>query len=139
MKKSPKLRLVISYADTNQKHLGIIYQASNWIYAGMTPNSKAILVPNGRVYHSRMIRKRQSEILIWSHNKIRDKWAIDNCKEMILLGKHRYLYPLDEAMRKQIEPLSKPYPKRQPVEVISNQGNDGGSTPTLPLQKANHD
>ena len=27
-------------------------------------------------------------------------------------SKHRYLYPLDDAMRQQIQPLSRPYPKR---------------------------
>ena len=30
----PKLRLIISYADQRQNHLGIIYQAGNWIYTG---------------------------------------------------------------------------------------------------------
>ena len=29
-----------------------------------------------------------------------------------LLPKHKYLYPLDRAMRRQITPLAKPYPKR---------------------------
>ena len=31
-KNSPGLRLVISYADVDQGHLGKIYQASNWVY-----------------------------------------------------------------------------------------------------------
>ncbi len=28
-------------------------------------------------------------------------------------GKHRYLFPLDDAMKAQVAPLAKPYPKRE--------------------------
>lgn len=28
--------ILVSYADTEQKHLGIIYRASNWIYTGLS-------------------------------------------------------------------------------------------------------
>ena len=38
---------------------------------------------------------------------------IEDCTRIPEIGKHRYLYPLDRAMRKQIEPLRKPYPKRE--------------------------
>ena len=34
-------------------------------------------------------------------------------------GKHRYIMPLDDAMRKQIEPLAKPYPKREKQAMAS--------------------
>lgn len=30
----PLVRLVVSYADCDQSHLGTIYQATNWIYVG---------------------------------------------------------------------------------------------------------
>lgn len=30
----PQCRLVVSYADCDQHHLGTIYQATNWIYTG---------------------------------------------------------------------------------------------------------
>lgn len=35
-RKFPSIRLVVSFADRNQGHLGTIYQAGNWIYAGET-------------------------------------------------------------------------------------------------------
>ena len=31
---NPKLRLVVSFADRDQSHHGVIYQATNWIYDG---------------------------------------------------------------------------------------------------------
>ena len=55
-------------------------------------------------------------------------------------GKHRYLYPLDDEMRKQIEPLRKPYPKRisggsNLSDAPGDHPGEGGSIPTPPLQK----
>ena len=35
MKLSGK-ELLVSFADTEQKHLGIVYQATNWIYTGLS-------------------------------------------------------------------------------------------------------
>ena len=32
--------IVISYADTAQEHVGIVYQASNWIYTGLSAKFK---------------------------------------------------------------------------------------------------
>jgi len=44
--------------------------------------------------------------------------------------------PLDDAMRLQIEPLRKPYPKRRRGEIDSAAESDpqiGGASPTHPL------
>ena len=35
-KDSPKTKVVVSYADRNEKHKGIIYRASNWLYQGFS-------------------------------------------------------------------------------------------------------
>jgi hypothetical protein len=62
---------------------------------------------------------------------------IDECKKVILLGKHRYLYPLDADLRQRIQPLSKPYPKRA-TSIDSDatviQTVEGGAEPTVALQ-----
>jgi len=47
--------------------------------------------------------------------------------------KYKYLFPLDDAMRKQIEPLRKPYPKRESGEIdnaVSSNSQTGGASPT---------
>ena len=36
--------IIISYADTTQNHLGIVYQASNWQYIGLTKPIKDIRI-----------------------------------------------------------------------------------------------
>lgn len=104
------LRLLISFADTNQGHIGTIYQASNWIYAGTTGSSYKYKDKTGRIWHSRQVSstgvKRQ-------YGELRRVPKIEECERILELPKHRYLYPLDRAMRKQIARLAQPYPKRE--------------------------
>jgi hypothetical protein len=108
-KVTPSLRLIISYADPNEGHTGVIYQAGNWIYSGATSADIRYVDKNGREWHSRQVSrtgvKRQ-------YGEYRAVPKHEDCEQIPLLGKHRYLYPLDKAMRKQIAPLAKPYPKK---------------------------
>lgn len=101
---SPGLRLIVSFADPYHDHHGGIYQAMNWIYAGMTHEVKTWEL-NGKVLH----RRAYTGINYGSSRLKVPKGA----KEIVLPPKHRYLYPLDRAMRRQIEPLAQPYPKRE--------------------------
>jgi hypothetical protein len=39
------------------------------------------------------------------------KYYDSNAKPYITKGKRKYLMPMDKAMRRQIEPLRRPYPK----------------------------
>ena len=36
LKLLPKPKIVVSYADTEQKHVGVVYQAANFIYTGLS-------------------------------------------------------------------------------------------------------
>lgn len=109
--KSSGVRLVVSYADPNHDHNGAIYQAGNWVYTGQTGTDFEAIDQAGRKWHSRQVSrtgvKRQ-------YGTLRRVPRHDQCQIVSLLGKHRYLYPLDRAMRRQIEPLRQPYPKRGP-------------------------
>lgn len=108
-KLNPDLRLIVSFADMEQLHYGTIYQATNWIYAGTTTPGRVGFVVNRKKVHTRTIGSKPGGVqsLEWVKAHL-DRGAT----EWIGTIKHRYLYPLDRAMRKQIEPLSKPYPKR---------------------------
>jgi hypothetical protein len=56
-----------------------------------------------------------------------------------LMGKYRYLMPLDAAMRAQIAPLAKPYPKKESRGLGETDNaprtneETGGARPTNPL------
>lgn len=106
---NPGLRLIVSFADPEQGHIGAIYQATNWIYTGQSQASEEFIV-NGVRYHGRTLR----------HGKPANMTTKEYAKKLdpnstVIMGssKHRYLMPLDRKMRKQIAPLAKPYPKKQ--------------------------
>lgn len=135
-KNSPELRLVVSFADPTQGHHGGVYQAGNWIYTGRQPATVEFLAPDGKIWHGRMVSK---DGRIKVQGVYRKCWRVDECKPVSRQGKHRYLMPLDDEMRKQILPLAKPYPKRaQSIEsdAMVDQTLEGGANPTCALQNS---
>jgi len=104
----PGLRLIVSYADVDQDHLGIIYQAGNWIYTGVTAAGKGMsYIIDGKKIHNRTLQGELGANL--SLPGIRKTYP--NAEDFISLGKRKYLMPLDKGMRRQIESLALPYPK----------------------------
>jgi hypothetical protein len=118
---NPGLRLVVSYADPEQGHVGGIYQATNWIYTGTTLPQRLYLI-NGRLYHARAIQSRKPKNMTESQF-VKLRWK--NAKRVMDMGKYKYLMPLDRKMRKQIAPLAKPYPKKA-VEDAQAKEESGG-------------
>ena len=108
-KKNPQLRIIVSFADPNEGHHGGIYQATNWLYTGNSTGCWFYKDKNGKIWHPRNV----SEDLWRSGKVVRPS----DCEKIWKDGKHRYLFPLDDAMRKQIDPLRKPYPKRERGET----------------------
>jgi hypothetical protein len=119
---NPGLRLVVSFADPEQTHVGIIYQAGNWLYLGKSFAADEYIV-NGKRIHGRSLRALRNNhsqggieaknVLIWAQ-RVLDKNAV------LIKGssKHRYLMPLDRAMRRSIEPLRLPYPRAVEVSMV---------------------
>lgn len=128
---SPELRLIVSFADPSEGHHGGVYQAGNWIYTGRQPDTTEYIAPDGKQWHGRMVSK-DGKIKV--QGKYRKCWRHDQCTPVKKPGKHRYLMPLDSEMRKQIESLSKPYPKRAKGLESGDHPDQGGSTPTSTLQ-----
>ena len=130
---NPGLRLIVSFADPNQGHLGVIYQASNCCFVGQKQPTVEYVGPDGKQWHSRMVSPTGSKKVF---GRYRPVWKPDQCAKVKLLGKFKYLMPLDPAMRRQIEPLRKPYPKRVrsvDSDTSANHAEEGGATPTRTL------
>ena len=51
IKMLPRPRIIVSYADTSQGHLGFVYQACNFMFTGTTKPRTDIASENGK--HSR--------------------------------------------------------------------------------------
>lgn len=106
--KCPNIRLVISFADSEQLHHGGIYQATNWLYAG-TVKTHGYKI-HGKIEHPKTLHSRYGkggQSVPWLQKHIDP-----NAERCIAAVKHRYLMPLDEEVRDIIAPLAKPYPKR---------------------------
>jgi hypothetical protein len=74
---------VISYADMEQNHCGIIYQATNWLYTGATKSHDKAYMVDGIRTHPMTLRDKG----------ITDptRWAKENGIEMVKpMEKHRY-------------------------------------------------
>ena len=104
--KCPNLRLVVSYADPEQEHVGTIYQADNWYYQRQLDGRDYIKL-NGEVYHPRSLNAKYGTSSI---PKLKAKFGDDNVERVPVKGKHKYLYPLDESIVPKIKDMAKPYP-----------------------------
>ena len=98
---NPGLKLVVSFADPKEGHVGGIYKATNWIYTG-TSNAVTEYFIDGRWQHTRNSY----------HNPKRP-----NAPMRIMPGKYRYLFPLTRGIQKQVKGLELPYPAVEDLKV----------------------
>ena len=100
----PGIRLLVSYADLNQGHEGKIYQASNWLFVGMTGHEAGIML-NGKLTHRRTINSKYGTSDIqWLRKRIDPSATRYEGKP-----KCKYLLPLDDEVSERIRSLAKPY------------------------------
>ena len=134
-RQSPGLRLVVSYADTKQGHMGTIYQATNWIFIGGA--SQPYLKVRGKLEHPRSLYDRYGrggQSLGWLRANVDP-----NAQRVTMPAKLKYVWPFDVAMRAKLEAIAQPYPKRAgsiDSDVPALQAGEGGATPTSALQSS---
>jgi len=142
-KQSPRLRVIVSFADLQQGHHGGIYQAGNWIYTGKSIAADEYII-NGTRVHGRSARAmRQAKqggaikgesTLDWLH-----KYVDANATRIQGSRKHRYVYPLDKQMRRKIEKLRQPYPHAvEGSEVSRDTSGVEGQVRSLPTALTSH-
>ena len=118
-KQSPGLRLIVSYADPEQGHVGGIYQAGNWLYVGRS-QAQCEVMHNGKLMH-----KRTANALFGTIK------GMPKSKE---LWKHKYLYPLDGTLREHLQSKAQPYPKRSKQAMAPTKGNSDVAATIRPPQ-----
>lgn len=106
-KTNPKIELVVSYADPEQDHLGIIYQGGNWIYEGKGNTETYLSVHNKRVHRRTIGSKYGTSSLEYIKQNVDP-----NAKIIKTKPKFKYLYPLTKKARRKYEHLHQPYPKQ---------------------------
>lgn len=104
-KANPGLRLVVSFADPYRNHHGGIYQAGNWLYLGRTSAAKFPIMPDGTILHRRAFTGQQ----FGGGQKSKSVVPLE-AKQILMPGKHRYVFPLDKQMRRKLIKHSQSYP-----------------------------
>ena len=127
-RQNPLVKLLISYADKRQNHIGTIYQATNWFFCEESKTSGVDLFYRGKWRHDRLLREQLT------------KEVIKELPKRKRSGKYKYIYPLHMSMIPLCKSLAQPYPKKQAQEVNEDKRpassrETGGSSPTLALNK----
>lgn len=97
---NPIVQIVVSYSDHRQKHLGTIYQATNWIYLGLSLTSDMQYYYKGKWTHQRTIDSLS--------NKEELKKTLPHRENS---NKFKYVYCFNKKERKKFLKLAQPYPK----------------------------
>lgn len=90
LKMLPKPLVIVSYADTSHNHHGYIYQATNWVYTGLSAEFKDYYVKGLEHLHGATIfdmSRGQENRVEWLKNKFGDKLIMVDRPR-----KHRYFY-----------------------------------------------
>jgi hypothetical protein len=119
----PKPFVIVSYADTSRNHHGYIYQATNWIYTGLS-------VPFKDYYVKGMEHLHNGTIMDMSRGKEnRVEWLREKFGDDLIMvdrpRKHRYFYFIGsktecKKMRKMLPYKVQPYPKGDNVRYDSS-------------------
>jgi len=110
----PLCKLVVSYADLDQNHIGTIYQATNWYFVGISNENKNGIhfIINGKKVHRKtvadMCKRRGIPMTIENIKKV---YKTEDVKPYFTKGKIKYLYPLCNEARQLCEKLKQDYIK----------------------------
>lgn len=91
----PEIEILVSYADPNVDHYGIVYQAASWLYTGQAEDGRYYVDGNGQVvarrkFHSGKSFLKKHEILALGYQELKRP------------GRHRYAFPLNRWARRDL-------------------------------------
>jgi hypothetical protein len=114
LKKIDKPKIIISYADTSQNHTGYIYQATNFIYTGLSAKRTDWKIKGLENLHGQTIAdisRGQKHRAEYMREKFGDSFYLEDRSR-----KHRYIYFIGtkkqkKEMLKSLKYKIQPYPK----------------------------
>ena len=131
-KDAPLVKLIVSYADSEQGHFGTIYQGGNWYFIGSSTDTN--IVVNGKRQHRRSLGS------LYGTNSVTKMKAMGlNVGERIFtLPKYKYIYPLYKKLIPMCKAMAKPYPKNAAVAHTGEHqdtNQEGAFDSTSPLKQ----
>jgi len=106
LKRHTTLKFLITYADPIQGHVGTIYQATGWVYTGLSETMPLYDAGDGRARHSRSLSH-----AFGTHSLKHFQRLGVPIKRLGQPAKHRYVFFLDSAWRSGLRVPALPYPK----------------------------
>jgi hypothetical protein len=100
--------IIVSYAEIKQGHIGVVYQATNWMYTGLSAKRTNWTI-EGVDKHCQTIADK------YTSKQLTEKYG-DKFKRVLRPRKHRYIY-MNAGKKRKKELISKlkykiePYPK----------------------------
>jgi len=119
-KDRPNIKILVSFADTRQEHLGYIYQATNWYFTGLSIPGGGSLVIDGKEYHPKNLNNKYGTSDL---NKLKVILGTEDIKYRPRSKKCRYVYFIGSKVEnKKLKALCKyeiqdHYPKQLPKET----------------------
>ena len=94
-KANSAVKFIVSYADPNYGHTGVIYRASNFKFVGMSGKDKGFVdTETGKLYHSRALRTKYKGEYKPFVLRLREKLDKGLLKPIDLKPKYCYVYAL---------------------------------------------
>jgi hypothetical protein len=123
---------VVSYADTEWGHAGIVYQATNWLYTGATKSHDHAYLVEGKRVHPMSLRDQGI-----TNPK---QWAKDNNIETAPpMAKHRYFYINAKGKERTNMMSSIRYPVVGAYPKLDKRTYDAGARVTMYVGDVNAD
>jgi hypothetical protein len=120
----------VAYSDPEAGEIGTIYQASNWLYCGMTIPTEKFRTRAGKIHDARqvhcMTRDRTGGTMKYTRTRAEQKELLieEGCEFFDGTPKHRYVgiygdRRIKRILRNAIRWKVLPYPKRQQVSGVA--------------------
>ena len=111
LKRHTSIKFLVSYADPAQGHLGIIYQANNWLYTGLSEAMPLYDVGDGKLRHSRSLSHGYGthSVQHFARHGIKVKLAPQSAK-------HRYVYLLNRNWQQRLRVPQLPNPNKEVID-----------------------
>ena len=106
LKKHTNLKFLLSYADPAQGHVGTIYQATGWLYTGLSDAMPYYVLGDGKPRHSRSLAH-----AFGTHSLKHFKRHGVEVKLVPQEPKHRYIVFMDRDWQDRLRVPVSPYPK----------------------------
>lgn len=121
LKLLPKNRIVVSFADTSQEHIGYVYQATNFIYCGLSAKRTDYKVRGLEHLHTKALTNKVQHIEGSKIEALRAMFG-DDLSLVQRPRKHRYIficgtkYYKNKVLRN-LRYRIEPYPKKNKEEI----------------------